>query len=168
MIAAGVPVLAHTPLAAVFQGLWALMVIVRIHALYHRAIWRVPILAILHIGQIWLALGLCLLSASALTSLIAPLAGVHALTAGAMGTLIIGFMSRVCRGHTGRELKTGRWTHVMYLLVLASAVIRIVGCWLPSRLLWSSSAVAWAAAMLLFLIVYAPMLVSPRPDGQPG
>jgi uncharacterized protein involved in response to NO len=58
-----------------------------------------------------------------------------------------------------------------FVLLNLAAVLRGV---LPSLFpLWFSllvllSGVLWIAAFLIFVIVYAPILLAPRIDGQPG
>ena len=49
-------------------------------------------------------------------------AAIHALTAGAMATMILAVMTRASLGHTARELKANAATVVIYLLVTAGAV----------------------------------------------
>ena len=44
-------------------------------------------------------------------------AAVHALTAGAMATMILAVMTRATLGHTGRELRAGPLTTLIYVLV---------------------------------------------------
>ena len=53
----------------------------------------------------------------------------HALTAGAMGTMILAVMTRATLGHTGRVLRADKATMAIYALVSASALLRIVAAW---------------------------------------
>jgi uncharacterized protein involved in response to NO len=65
---------------------------------------REPIVAILHLGYGWLALSLMLMGAAiAWPDAIAPSAALHALTAGAVGTMTLAVMTRASLGHTGRR-----------------------------------------------------------------
>lgn len=84
-----------------------------------------PLLAILHIGYAWVVAGALLLGASMLTAAIPQVAAVHAFTAGAMGTMVLGVMTRVCRGHTGRPLAADSSTTAVYGLVTAAAIARV-------------------------------------------
>ena len=52
-------------------------------------------------------------------------AAIHALTAGAIGTMILAVMTRVMRGHTGRVLSADRATVVIYILVNIAALARV-------------------------------------------
>jgi uncharacterized protein involved in response to NO len=63
-----------------------------------------PLLWSLHAGMAWVAVGLLLVAAGDLGAPVPPTAGLHALTAGAMGTTILAVMTRVGLGHTGRSL----------------------------------------------------------------
>lgn len=123
-----------------------------------------PILWVLHLGHLWLGVGLILRGLGAL-ALVPPTLGTHALTAGAIGTLTLGMMTRVSLGHTGRPLVTPRSSVVGYALVTLAAVLRCIAAIAPSVALWAAAAIAFAAAFLAFLIDYAPILVAPRADG---
>lgn len=123
-----------------------------------------PLLLILHTGYGWLAVSLALLGLSAL-ALVPPAAAIHAMTAGTAGTMILGVMSRVSLGHTGRALQADAVTSLAYILVTVAAVLRIAAAW-PSEVtmtLLTLSGIGWIGAFGLFLWRYAPMLLSPRP-----
>ena len=98
-------------------------------------------------------------------------AGLHALTAGAMGTTILAVITRVGLGHTGRALVLPRGVVWSYALVQVAAIARVAASFLPAdaqRALLVLSGVAWAAAFGLYAVWYWPILTSPRPDGRPG
>ena len=123
-----------------------------------------PLLIILHIGYGWLAVSLALLGLSILGLVPAP-AAIHAMTAGTAGTMILGVMSRVTLGHTGRPLRADALTALAYVLATVAAVLRIAAAW-PSEVtmtLLTLSGAGWIGAFGLFLWRYAPMLVAPRP-----
>jgi uncharacterized protein involved in response to NO len=123
-----------------------------------------PLLLILHIGYAWLVAGLALLGGAMLTDAVPLAAAIHALTAGAMGTMILAVMTRVTLGHTGRELISNMVTNVAYAVLTASAVLRVAAAW-PSELqpdLLDVSSLAWIGAFALFLTEYGPMLLAPR------
>lgn len=129
--------------------------------------WRTlsqPLVWILHLGYAWLAVGLILLGLPALGAPFATSAGLHALTAGAMGVMIMAVTTRAARGHTGRELAAGSGTLALYLLINAAAAVRVAGGLWPAfhadALILSSA--FWAAALLGFAAAYGPMLAQPR------
>lgn len=129
-----------------------------------------PLLWSLHAGAAWLAVGLGLVAASDLGAGVPPSAGLHALTAGAMGVTILAVMTRVGLGHTGRPLVAPRAAVGGYALVNAGALARVAASLVPGAatpLLWVGAA-AWAGAFALFAFRYAPILTTPRPDGAPG
>ena len=126
-----------------------------------------PLLLILHVGYGWLAVGLALLGAASV-GFVAASAGVHALSAGAMGTMILAVMSRASLGHTGRPLFANKSTVAAYVCVTIAAAGRVlVALGLgDSAVLMQVSGLAWMAAFALFLTVYLPILVSPRADDK--
>ena len=133
---------------------------------------RTPILWILHAGYGWLAIGLILRGLAALTDVIPLDASIHALTLGAVGSMVIGMMSRVALGHTGRSIVPAPLTIAAYWLVNAAALLRVVFAltWddaLRAMSLMGSGAL-WSLAFVLFIIVYWPILSWPRADGRAG
>lgn len=127
-----------------------------------------PFVFILHLGYGWVPVGLALLGGSLLGAAIPTPAAIHALTAGAMATMILAMMTRATLGHTARELSADSLTVIVYLLVTVGAVLRVIS---PLGLVdytigMELSALAWGGAFILFLTVYGPMLFGPRIDGK--
>lgn len=128
-----------------------------------------PLLWILHLGHVWVVLGFVLL-ALAQWHWVAPTSWLHALGAGAMGTTIMGVMTRVAVGHTGRAMALPPGGILLYALVLTAGGLRVLAAlgWLP----WLSgvwlSAGLWSLAFAGFLLLYGPVLTRPRVDGKPG
>ena len=122
-----------------------------------------PLVLILHVGYAWVPVGLGLLAVSQFGDL-PQSAAVHALTAGAMATMILAVMTRATLGHTGRELRAGPATRLIYILVTIGAVLRV------GAVAWGSNyqlglevaGAAWAGAFLLFIAAYGPILFAPR------
>jgi uncharacterized protein involved in response to NO len=130
----------------------------------------VPILWVLHLAYLWIPVALALKAAALLAGLPAAAAWMHALTAGAFGTMILAVMSRASLGHTGRPLVTPPATVLAYLLVTAAALARVAAPALPGSLPPDALAAAgalWTLAFALFLVDYAPILLRPRADGRP-
>ncbi|MEO8141939.1 MAG: NnrS family protein [Sphingomicrobium sp.] len=125
---------------------------------------RDPLVLILHVGYAWIPVGLLLLGLKIAGVTIPQTAAIHALTAGAMATMILAVMTRASLGHTGRELKANGPTTAIFILITAGAVLRVGTALQPSynQTLILLSGLAWGAALLLFLIVYAPVLWGPR------
>ena len=129
--------------------------------------WRTasdPLVLILHVGYAWVPIGLLLLGLSVAGADVPESAGVHALTAGAMSTMILAVMSRASLGHTGRELIASPLTVAAYVLVTIGALLRVIASLGAGRYLLTLnlSGAFWGAALLLFVIRYGPILWQPR------
>lgn len=129
---------------------------------------REPILAVLHLGYGWLAVALLLLGLSiGLPHLAIGSSALHALTAGAIGTMTLAVMTRASLGHTGRAIVADRWTVALYGAVTLGALLRVAaplagGFYL--HVLVCGGAL-WSLAFLLFVVRYAPILTRPRLAG---
>jgi uncharacterized protein involved in response to NO len=123
-----------------------------------------PLLLVLHAGYLWLVTGVAMLGISVLASVVPAAAALHAVTAGAFGTMLLAMMTRVALGHTGRPLRADASTRVIYVLVTAAAVLRVAAGWPgdATMLLLEAAAAAWIAAFALYVVHYGPMLVSAR------
>jgi uncharacterized protein involved in response to NO len=156
-------------------GVVLLLVAAALHGLrlWHWQPWATlgkPLVWVLHLAYAWIPLHLLLRAAGAL-GWVAPSLATHALTAGAIGGLTIGMMTRTARGHTGRMLHADRVDLACYGLVASGAVLRVG---LP--LLWPAgqqvavlcSALLWSAGFGLYALHYGPWLCRPRLDGRPG
>ena len=130
-----------------------------------------PLLWILHAGYAWIVVGLSLRALSPLWPADSGSLALHALTVGAIGSLTIGMMARVALGHTGRALAAPK---AMTLAFVAIQIAAFARAFLPifahTQYLGALDAAAslWSVAFLVFLVVYTPMLLSPRVDGKAG
>jgi len=126
----------------------------------HRTLYE-PLVWSLHAGFLWVPVGLSLLGVGVFfPTLIPSPAGVHALTAGAIGSMTLAVMTRATLGHTGRTLSADSWTTVIYGLVAVGAILRVAAPLVPHGyllLLWGSGSL-WAAAFGLFAIRYGSIL----------
>lgn len=129
---------------------------------------REPLMWILHVGYGWLALALLLKGLTPVLPVLGSSIWFHALGAGAMATLIIGVMTRVAVGHTGRPLALLGGAQPIYWLVTAAAILRLAAALGGGAWTLYAAAVAWIAAFTLFAVRYAPILSRPRVDGRPG
>lgn len=131
---------------------------------------RDPLVLVLHVGYLWIAVGLLLIAAAALWAFIPRSAATHALTAGGMATMTLAVMSRATLGHTGRALKASGMTVLAYVLVTLGALLRI-GAPLgvaEYSLGMEAAALCWGGGFLLFLAAYGPMLFGARTDNPAG
>jgi len=124
-----------------------------------------PLVWVLHLGYLWVPLGLALLGLSQWLPAVSPTGALHALTAGAMGTMTLAVMSRATLGHSGRPLHAGPGLAAAYLLVTAAAVLRVAAALLATGTvpLLTAASLAWIAAFALFLAVCGPLLLGRRP-----
>jgi uncharacterized protein involved in response to NO len=121
-------------------------------------------LLILHVGYGWLAISFLLLGVSSLWEAFPASAAIHALTAGAIGTMTLAVMTRASLGHTGREIVAGHSIIAMYCAVTLGAIFRVAA---PFAGEWYAHVLAcggafWSAAFLLFAVRYAPVLFRER------
>jgi uncharacterized protein involved in response to NO len=160
--------------SGIFLALTAIFAVIvnsaRVAGWYVQRIWYVPLLWILYAGYGWIILGFILTALSAYTWVLPSLA-LHAFTIGGIGVLTLGMMARVSLGHTGRALKVSNAMAIGFVLINLAVLLRVL---LPIALPnWYSiliygSTLSWLAAFSLFMFVYAPILTSPRIDGQVG
>lgn len=163
-------VLPEEPVTGVLAALAAVLNAVRLGRWQGQRTAAEPLVLILHLGYVWIPIGLAFLAASILMPAFPALAAIHAFGAGAFATMMLAIMTRATLGHTGRTLHAGAATSVIYLLVTLAALLRLGATFVPALYtpLLHSSGGAWIAAFALYLAVYGPMLLSPRPDGKPG
>lgn len=123
-----------------------------------------PLVAILHVGYAWVPTGMFLLGLSSAGLGVPRSAAVHALTAGAMATMVLAVMTRASLGHTGRDLRANRATVAVYVLVTAGAILRVsAALGLGDYTIFMRvAALSWAGALLTFLVSYGPILWGPR------
>lgn len=131
---------------------------------------REPLLWILHLAYLWIVVALLLRGAGAFTLLVPDTLWQHALGVGAIASLILGVMTRVALGHTGRPLKLPRFAVIIYVAILSSALLRVLAAAhvLDYRLGVTLAGLGWIIAFLAFVIIYWPILSSPRADGRTG
>jgi uncharacterized protein involved in response to NO len=132
----------------------------------HRTL-RMPIVWILHAGYAWLIVSLALKSAWLLGAEPWASQWMHALTAGAFGTMVLGVTTRVALGHSGRPLVVAPSIVAAYGLVIAGAALRVAGPALARAhylSLLTGAMVCWAGAFVIFVAVYLPILIAPRAD----
>jgi uncharacterized protein involved in response to NO len=129
------------------------------------------LLWVLHVAQLWIVVGLGLRAVAAWTPAVPFAAGLHALTAGAVGMLTIGMMTRVGLGHTGRMLAIPPRMAVAFAAVGFGALLRVAASLAPVhavRALLVAAGTSWSAGFGIYLVTAAGALLSPRVDGKAG
>lgn len=146
-------------LAAVFVALrcsqWRLM-----------STWRHPLLWSLHLAYWCIPLALSLLALH-YVDLLAFSTGMHVLTVGAMGGLILSMIARVSLGHSGRRIIASRLMSIAFVTIFVAALARVPLAALLSGYslaIWHLSITLWVAAFSLFLNQYVPILTEARAD----
>ncbi|HJV28710.1 MAG TPA: NnrS family protein [Aromatoleum sp.] len=136
---------------------------------------KVPLLAMLHIGFLWLGIAWALFavqSAAAMGGInILGLAPLHALGVGFFGSVLMGMVSRVTLGHSGRKLTADRLTWGLFLTLEIVAVTRglaelVPAGWVPWAML--VSVLGWLGVFGSWAVRYVPIYLRPRSDGRPG
>lgn len=148
------------PAAGIMLGLAGLLLMARLARWQgHRTV-REPIVLILHIGYSWLCVALLLLGGSMFLDTLPESAALHALTAGAIGTMTLAVMTRASLGHTGREIVADRTVVAAYAAVTIGAILRVAaplaGDWYVHLLVCGG--MLWSTAFVLFAVRYAPIL----------
>lgn len=128
-----------------------------------------PLLLILHVGYGWLALALALFGLAAF-GIVPRSAALHAMTAGAFGTMTLAVMTRATLGHTGRSLTADHWTSAIFVLVNLGALARVLASLVPAAYTPALhlAGLAWGGAFLLYILHYGPMLLGPRHVAKTG
>ena len=135
----------------------------------HRT-FRNILLLMLPLAYAWIPLMLALRGMAAM-GLLPATAAVHALTIGAMASLMLAMMMRSALGHTGRELVASRSDFSAFVLLQLAALVRVAATLAGAanyRILVEISAALWVLAFVVFLYRYAPMLTRTRIDGRAG
>ena len=130
-----------------------------------------PMLWVLHLAYAWLPLGFALKGIALLHDAAWAQYWQHGFGIGAIATMILAVTTRTALGHTGRPLIVSRPIVIAYLLLALAAVLRVAG---PA--IWPddyaavllAAGTSWALAFLIFVVVYGPILGTPRVDGKPG
>lgn len=128
-----------------------------------------PILWVLHLGYLWLVVGL-VMKGLADFAVLAQTDALHGLTIGAIGTMTMAIMTRASLGHTGRTIHARPAIVAAYVLLSVAALARLAVMIWPSVAvtLVLTSGIAWTLAFGAFVVIYAPILSRPRIDGRPG
>jgi len=128
-----------------------------------------PLLLVLHVAIATVAAGFIMEALAILWPAgVDPTAALHLWTAGSVGLTVLGVMTRVSRGHTGRPLTAGRLEIAIYALVSVGALLRMAAPYAGDAYfhVLACAGLLWAAAFLAFAIGYAGILTGPRADGR--
>ena len=123
-----------------------------------------PLVTILHVGYLFVPVGYLLMAlAIAFPGVVAPVAAVHAWTAGAIGVMTLAVMTRASLGHTGHELTASPATLAIYSCVIIGAAARIAAAFgIAPQIMLHTAAAGWILAFGGFAVMFGPMLLMPR------
>ena len=135
---------------------------------------KIRLLAMLHIGFVWLGLAFVLGGASQLLgwSLGQPALGLgplHALSMGCLGSLMLAMVTRVSCGHSGRALVADNLVWGLFWTLQLATVLRIAGA-VDTMSFWLvlCAALLWATVMVVWALRYGAWYGRLRADGKPG
>jgi uncharacterized protein involved in response to NO len=129
---------------------------------HNALLWMLPV------AYAWVPIALLLRAGAAVPTLGIPAsAAFHALTIGAIASLMVAMMTRSALGHTGRVLKAGPIEISTFLMLQAAAIVRVV-----PGIIWPQhyqayvigSATLWSLAFAIFIMGYWTILTRPRID----
>ncbi len=156
-------------LIAILAGMLFLLHSLRMIGWHTKGLWKKPLLWVLYLAYGWIVLGFAL-KVSAFAFGISPYLAIHAFAVGGIGMMTIGMMARVSLGHTGRDvLEPPSALSWIFAILFMGTVIRVIFPLLDPYhyILWIGlSQVLWMISFSVFLMLYMPILVSPRIDDK--
>ncbi|MCB1041483.1 MAG: NnrS family protein [Acidobacteria bacterium] len=128
-----------------------------------------PMLWVLHLGYFFLVCGFLLRTLCHGIPQLPQSAWIHMFTLGALSLVVLGMISRVSLGHTGRVIQASNWVRASFMLLVFATIFRQWASWLPTHL-WArdASLLLFTGAFVIFLWHYTPILTSARADGKTG
>jgi uncharacterized protein involved in response to NO len=120
--------------------------------------WRTtsePLVLMLHLAYLWLPISFAVMALEIMLGL--PNVGIHALTVGAMSSMIIAVMTRATLGHSGRQLKSDNITNAIYVAIWLAGLTRVLSFFMTSNYInWVQlSATLWVVGFGFFIIGYS-------------
>lgn len=160
-------VLGLSELAAGSVVLWLAMVWGLVQSL------KIRLLAMLHLGFLWLSLSLMLSGAAQLLGLrlgtpVLGLGALHALTMGFLGSLLLAMVTRVSCGHSGRTLVADNLVWALFWCLQLAVLVRIAAALpqMPGPML-AVAAALWAVPMGVWGVRLLGWFGRARADGRP-
>jgi len=133
------------------------------------------LLAMLHVGFVWLGLSWVLAGcsqwASALLGMqVLPFGALHALTMGCLASLMLAMVTRVSAGHSGRPLQASGTVWWLFCLLQAVTLLRVGAAWPGVFAAWLAAiaAATWVLVMVAWGLPLVRWYGQHRPDGHRG
>jgi uncharacterized protein involved in response to NO len=129
---------------------------------------KTPMLAILSIGHLFLPIYFLLRFLILLNDELAVgRSDLHALFAGALGLIVLGMITRVSLGHTGREIVANKLIQISFVSTIIGTILRVfhpiilddaINIWLHTSMGF------WTLGYILYIIRFIKILFTPRPN----
>ncbi len=135
---------------------------------------KIRLLAMLHVGFVWLGVALLYSAASQAIWLLTGqallgLGALHALSMGFLGSLMLAMVTRVSCGHGGRSLVADDLVWALFWALQLAVLLRLAAAVQGApQGLTLLAALAWAAVVTAWALRYANWYGRPRADGKPG
>ncbi len=135
---------------------------------------RVRLLAMLHIGFVWLGIAFALYASDGILAITGGhgigLAPLHAATMGFAASIMFAMVTRVTRGHSGHPLTADDPTWRLFWLLQTATLLRLGSELWPKGHAWllSAAILVWLATFAGWAWKYVPAYLRPRADGKPG
>lgn len=159
------------PIATVAATVLVVLHAVRLRSWLTAGVVGRSMLWVLFLAYSWIILGFLLYALAPWLSL-APALVVHAWTVGGVGVMILGMVSRVTLGHTGRDVRENRpFLGGLFALGGLAALVRVAGPWLfpgAQPMAWELAGCFWVLAFGALFAWGVPMWSRARPDGEAG
>lgn len=164
---------------ALAHGFW--MLVSGLLLLWLAVVWglmqslRIKLLAMLHLGFVWLGLGLLIDGFSHLWAALTGaqalyLGALHASTMGFLGSLMLAMVTRVSCGHGGRPLVADGLVWWLFCLLQVATLLRLAAAagGSTSVILTVAAGLAWTLVVLPWSWRLLNWWGRPRTDGRPG
>lgn len=149
---------AWPPAAALLAALVAGVALVRLAGWHAWRVRHVAEVAVLHLGYVWLVLGLSVKAVAQALDSPGLFEALHGLTVGALGALTVAMMARVSLQRARRPITVPRPVGLAIALIAIAALARLGAIWPPLRLgLLEVAALAWSLAYLALLGFMLPL-----------
>ncbi len=142
---------------------------------WNRAITGNRMVLVLHLAFAWVPVAFALFALQSLPGVLEPgalgQAPMHALVIGFFSSMMIGMVSRVTLGHSGRPVAADGSMWASFCMMQLAAFLRLLAeLPLPglATVLLLLSAITWLAGFGVWALAYAPALWRAREDGKPG
>ncbi|WP_419903327.1 NnrS family protein [Kiloniella sp.] len=158
----------------VFAGFCLLLALIHLVRLYYWKGWLTlndPLLWSMHIGYLCIPAGLLLKSYGLYEYGYFWEGALHALTTGAIATMVLVVMIRAGLGHSGSPLQTRPLLTSALIAITLAAIFRVAQSVYEGPLsipILHTSGLLWTIAFGFYVIHFLPIMLKPRLDGKPG